>query len=209
VTGELEGFRKVERKPLRLLRPVPVYLLVSGSLADGDVNIMALSWLTPITRTPPRIGIVIDKSNYSHGLVLRYRWFSLSVVDIEKADLAKYVGTHSRREEDKIKKVGLKIVPWPKDPRVPVFIDSLGVLVCDVERTVDFGPSTLFVARIVDAYAKSGFFDELSGWKVGSAKILLHNAKHSFTAPCDERVVTKTKWGVAVKKPWRKMFENG
>jgi flavin reductase (DIM6/NTAB) family NADH-FMN oxidoreductase RutF len=196
------------KKPLRLLRPVPVYMLFSGSLKDEDVNVMALSWLTPVTREPPRIGVVIDKANYSHKLVMKYKWFTLAVVDAEKAEMVKYVGTHSKREEDKIKKIGMKLVPWSKDPRVPIYLDSLGIIVCLVERCVDLGPSTFFIARIEEAYARREVFDESKGWNVSKAKILLHKAKHAFTYPCGERLITKTPWGIAVKRPWRKLFRS-
>ncbi len=198
---------KVNEKPLRLLRPTPVYLLVTGSIPDNDINIMALSWLTPISKNPPKIGIVIDKSNYSHGLLIRYKWFSLAVVDLDMADIVKYVGTHSRREEDKIEKVNLEIIPWSNDPRIPILNNVLGLLICKVEAIIDFTSSTLFISKIEEAYARDGYFNVKNGWNIEKAKILLHKAKHSFVTVCNEKMIIKTPWGIAIKKPWRAKFE--
>ena len=200
-------FVKVNDKPLRLLRPMPTYLLVTGSILSNDVNVMALSWLTPISKNPPKIGIVIDKSNYSHKLLTKYRWFSLAIIDISMAEVAKYVGTHSKREEDKVKKLKIKIAPWNKDSRIPILVDSLGYIICKVERALDLSSSTLFVSKIEEAYVRESYFDESKGWNVKKAKILLHKAKHSFVTICNEKVVVKTPWGIAVKKPWRTKLE--
>ncbi len=204
----LDGFRHIDKKPLRMLRPVPVYLLITGSLKDNEVNVMALSWLTPISKNPPTIGVVVDKSNYSHKLIIKYRWFSLAIIDISKAELAKYVGTYSKREVDKILRTNMIIIPWPKNREIPITSDALGILVCEVKRVIDFKSSTLFVAKVLDAYAKEGFFDETRGWNLQKAQILLHKSKHTFVKPSsEEKHVTKTPWGIAVKKPWRKLFD--
>jgi len=202
-SGRGTKFVKVNNKPLRLLRPIPTYLLVTGSILDDDIDVMALSWLTPVSKNPPKIGIVVDKSNYSHRLLTKYGWFSLAIIDVNMAELAKYVGTHSKREENKVEKLRIKIVPWDKDPRVPVLVDSLGYIVCKVEKVFDLSSSTLFISEIEDAYVKEGYFDETRGWDIEKAKILLHKAKHSFVTACDEKVVIKTPWGIAVKRPWR------
>ncbi len=196
-------FIKVSSKPLRLLRPIPTYLLITGSILDSDIDVMALSWLTPVSKNPPRIGIVVDKSNYSHKLLTKYGWFSLAIIDIDMAELAKYVGTHSKREEDKVKKLRIRIASWDKDPKVPILIDSLGYIICRIEETFDLSSSTLFISKIEDAYVREGYFDEARGWNIEKARILLHKAKHSFVTVCDEKVVIKTPWGIAVKKPWR------
>jgi flavin reductase (DIM6/NTAB) family NADH-FMN oxidoreductase RutF len=194
-------------KPLRMLRPVPVYLLLSGSLEAGDVNVMAASWVVPTSKRPPRVGVVLDKSSYTLRLVERYGWIVLGVVDPSMADLVKYVGTHSRREVDKVAVTGLRVAPWEGDPRIPIPLDSLGWIVLEAIARVDLGPTVLVNSRVLDARARSGVFEESRGWLVPN---LLHRAKHAFDTPClrDIRVV-RTRWGVAVKKPWRGKLGGG
>jgi flavin reductase (DIM6/NTAB) family NADH-FMN oxidoreductase RutF len=198
-------FKAVER-PLRMLRPVPVYLLLSGSLEAGDVNVMAASWVVPTSKRPPRIGVVIDKSAYTLSLVRRYGWLVLAVVGPDMAELVKYVGTHSRREVDKVAVTGLRLEGWERDPRVPIPTDSLGWIVLERLAEVDLGPTVLVNTRVLDARARGEAYEDHRGWR---SRVLLHKAKHSFDVPCGEEiVVVKTRWGVAVKKPWRNLWED-
>ena len=203
----MKGFVRVER-PLRMLRPVPVYLLLSGSLEEGDVNVMAASWVTPTSKKPPRIGVILDKSAYTLALARRYGWLVLGVVDYSMAELVKFVGTRSRRDVDKVLVTGLKVRGWEGDPRIPVPLEALGYLVLRVAGEHDLGPTVLLNCEIMDAGAREGFFHGESGWDLKKARILLHKSKHLFTTPSQgEFAVVKTKWGVAVKKPWRSIFE--
>ncbi|MEB3817003.1 MAG: flavin reductase family protein [Desulfurococcales archaeon] len=203
-----EGFARVE-KPLRLLRPVPAYLLLTGSLERGDVNVMAASWVVPTSRRPPRVGVVLDKSSYSLALARKYGWLVIGVVDVTMAELVKFVGTRSGREVDKVGVTGLKIAPSPVDPSIPVPRDALAYLVLHVDSEVDLGPTVLLNCSIAYAAARQGLYRNEGGWDLGRAKVLLHKAKHSFTTPCsDEVYVIRTPWGVAVKKPWRRLFES-
>ncbi|MEB3825643.1 MAG: flavin reductase family protein, partial [Desulfurococcales archaeon] len=182
----MNGYSEVKDKVLRLLRPYPVYLLFTGSIRNGDVNVMAESWVTPISKTPPRIGVVVEKSNYSWTLLKRYPWFTLAVPDSSQAELVKFVGTWSRREIDKVEKTGIRVVPWEKDASIPVPLGFLGVLVSRVLQYVDFGSSELVVGEVVGAYVAPGSYSVDDGWISGRAEPLLHKVKHRFTVPCKE-----------------------
>ncbi|MEB3846057.1 MAG: hypothetical protein GSR83_03310, partial [Desulfurococcales archaeon] len=69
---------KVSDRELRLLRPLPVFLLFTGSLEDRNVDVMALSWVTPISKKKREIGFVVEKGNYSWVLLRDYPWFTIA-----------------------------------------------------------------------------------------------------------------------------------
>lgn len=193
-------------KPLRALRPVPVYILTVGSRREGKVNLMALSWVTPIQKHPPLLCAVVEKKNCTHNLLAQYKAYSLSLVSLEhgEVELAKFVGTHSCREVDKSRLKNISIFYDNKDGiEVPVALTRIGYLVLVVERVIDLGVSSCFVSRILKAkinkkYYKNNYLD------VGEAQVALHVAKHMFTRPSkDYKLVVETPWGLAVRKYWR------
>ena len=197
-------------KPLRALRPVPVYILAVGSRREGKVNLMALSWVTPIQKHPPLLCAVVEKKNCTHGLLASFKAYSLSLVSLEhgEVELAKFVGTHSCREVDKSKLENITIIYDNKDGmEVPVVLTRVGYLVLGVERVIDLGVSSCFISRILKAkinkkYFKNDYLD------VGEARVALHVAKHIFTRPSkDYKLVVETPWGIAVRKYWRDKIE--
>lgn len=198
---------KVSDRELRLLRPLPVFLLFTGSLEDRNVDVMALSWVTPISKKKREIGFVVEKGNYSWVLLRDYPWFTIAVPDSSQADLVKYVGTRSRREVDKISATGIKLKPWEGDERIPFPLGFMGVLIGRVSRTVDFDSSTMFVGKVVAAYVEDGVYDGEKGWIVERRKPVLHLSKHYFTYPCGRDGVVNTRWGIGVKKPWRSIYK--
>ncbi|MEB3788838.1 MAG: flavin reductase family protein [Desulfurococcales archaeon] len=192
---------KPVRKPLRMLRPVPIYIISVGSLKKGDVNISTVSWVSPLTKIPPRIGTAIDKSSYTHKVLNKYRRYTLSIVGPDLLELAKFIGTRSGREIDKISVTGVGLDP-AGDGDTPYIRNSLGYVLVEVEKVVDFWSTTLFAGRIVEAKAREEVFD--NRWNIEAIPFPLHLAKHEFIL-CQGKLTTvvKTKWGIAMKKPWR------
>ena len=188
--------------PLRILRPIPVYILAVGD--QKLANIMTVSWITPVAKKPPTIGVVVDKANYTHKLINNYLKFSLCVPPADMAPLVKYIGTYSGREIDKVSKTGVKI-NFTKDG-FPIVEGCLAYVFVEVVKKVDFGPSTIYIGQIRGARANSSYFDARLGWKnlLEKEGLLLHLAKHFFVKCKGEIVrIIETPWGVAVKKPWR------
>jgi len=197
------GEGSLRDKWIRLLRPFPVYLLFTGNLTNGDINVMALSWVTPISERPPIVGIVVEKRNFSYKLLKKYSWFTLAVTSKKDAELVKYVGTWSKREIDKISTTGIELEAWERDPRVPVPRGFPAILVFRVIREVDFDISELFVGRLEYLRVDKTYFNPDLSWAATEAP-LMHLSKHWFVLP-GERIgpILWTPWGVAVKRQWR------
>jgi len=198
---------QVSDKELRLLRPLPVFLLFTGSMEDGNIDVMALSWITPVSKKKRELGFVVEKGNYSWGLLRDYPWFTIAVPDSSQVDLVKYVGTRSRRELDKIKVTGIKLEPWEGDRRIPFPLGFMGVLIGRVSRNIEFDSSTMFVGKVIAAYAENDIYNNEKGWIIEQRKPVLHLSKHYFTYPCERDAVINTRWGIGVKKPWRGLYK--
>ena len=105
---------------------------------------------TQVTTTPNRITIAVNKSNYTHDMVLATGQFTLSVLSQEAPfslfqrfgfqsgrDVDKFAGfeEHAQRGENGILRVTQGVCAW---------------LTCKVVSTLDLGTHTLFLADVED-----------------------------------------------------------
>lgn len=103
-----------------------------------------------VTDNPKKICIAVNKSNYTHDMLMENKCFNVSVIS-EKAkfDLFKHFGFQSGREVDKFKDY-----PYAKQAMNDVYYITEGVnayISAYVNETVDLGTHTLFIANVVNA----------------------------------------------------------
>ena len=173
-------FQTIRNDDYRVLHPRPVYLIVSGG--EGKYNIMAASWVTPLSEEPPRLGVAIDRESYTYELIHKYKEFTVNVIDPTLIDKVWYVGTKSGRKEDKIKAVGLTLHPSNKIS-VPGLAESLAFIECRVVNEVHVGEVAFFIADMVEIHVKPELYDPKYGWNIKKARILLHISGRAFTYP--------------------------
>jgi len=173
-------FQRIKSSDYRVLHPRPVYLIVSGG--EGRYNVMAASWVTPLSEEPPRLGVAIDRESYTYELIHKYKEFTVNVVDLSLIDKVWYVGTRSGRKEDKIKVTGLTLHQSNKI-KVPGLADALAFIECRVVEEVHVGEVALFIADILEIHVKPEFYDPKRGWDFKKARILLHISGRAFTYP--------------------------
>jgi flavin reductase (DIM6/NTAB) family NADH-FMN oxidoreductase RutF len=162
-----------------LLHPRPVVLVCSVD-KDGRPNVMACSWITPISEEPPLIALSLWRRGYTHQLIEAVKEFT---VNIPSADLVKAVwiaGTRSGRRTDKFAITGLKTQP-SKKVSAPIIEQCIGHLECKLVDYVKAGECNVYIAEVVAAYAD----EELLVNNVWNerANVLLHAGGKYFTTP--------------------------
>lgn len=163
-----------------ILHPRPAYLIVVRK-PNGGYNVMAASWVSPISEDPPLVALAIDKESYTHELIKETREFTINFVGEEHIDLVYKAGILSGRNTDKWSLLGLEPVQ-SKIISVPGIRDCCGFLECQLEKIVDAGECSLFIARIVASHVKSDLYTKY-GWNLKKAKILLHLRGRAFVLP--------------------------
>ncbi len=83
----------------RLINHGPTVLVTS--VHGARRNVMAAAWSMPVEFTPPRVAVVIDKSTFTHGLVMASGCFALNLPGRALADLTFTAGSTSGRAVDK------------------------------------------------------------------------------------------------------------
>ncbi len=173
-------YAEVTTRRYRLLHPRPVYVIVVE--AEGRVNAMAASWVSPFSEEPERIIIALDKESYTRELLAKTEYLTVNVVGEGHAELVWCVGTRSGREADKVKECGVSLAPAEKVPSKRL-ADALGWVEARVHRVIeDLAEDVdLVVADVVAAYARSDAYNPRYGWELAKAKILLHASGRAFT----------------------------
>jgi len=162
-----------------LLHPRPVVLVCSVD-KEGKPNVMACSWITPVSEEPPMIALSLWRRGYTHQLIEAAKEFT---VNIPSADLVKAVwiaGTRSGRRTDKFAVSGLKTQP-AKKVSVPIIEQCIGHLECKLVDYVKAGECNVYIAEVVAAYADEELLTN-NVWNE-RANVLLHAGGKYFTTP--------------------------
>ncbi|MEM4789302.1 MAG: flavin reductase family protein, partial [Ignisphaera sp.] len=126
-----------------ILHPRPVVIVISGDWVEYSA--MAASWVMPVSRRPPIVAIAIARSRYTYELILKYREFSLCVLDSKHAAQVHKLGTVSGRNiKDKIGYVGLTKARSSKI-RAPIIKESLAVAECVLKNAVEAGDHDIVI----------------------------------------------------------------
>lgn len=163
----------------RLLGGGPVTLLATRY--RQRINVMALSWVTPISMNPPMLAVSVDQASLSHDFIERTGEFSLSIPGRALMERVRDAGLISGHDvEDKFDEVGLGAISG-EAMSTPLVEGCLGHLECSVIEAYSAGEDhTLFVAEVVAAQAEEEAFDET--WLLGEeeAKPLHHLGGHLY-----------------------------
>jgi flavin reductase (DIM6/NTAB) family NADH-FMN oxidoreductase RutF len=140
----------------RLLSGGLVTLL--SSRKDRNTNVMAASWIVPLSTNPPLLGVSIIPSTWTYRIVRETGEFILNIPDGEMLKTVHACGTTTGREVDKgrlfeITMEGSRMV---KPLRVS---GCLAHIECEVRDWLKAGDRSLVVAEILHACADEEYFD--------------------------------------------------
>lgn len=115
--------------------------------SDGRYNPMTLGWFMPASMKPPMLAIAVGKTRHTLAAIRHSRAFVVSFLAEPQADLARYFGTHSGQNEDKLDAVTCNTLPASKmDGRI--LADAVANFECDVHQEIDAGDHVIFVGAV-------------------------------------------------------------
>lgn len=124
-----------------------LFVLTSG--ADGKESGCIINTAQQVTSEPNRISIAVNKANFTHDLVKKSGRFNISVIS-EAADfeLFKHFGFQSGRDVDKL--AGYDACARSANGLYYVTAGTNSYISATVEKEVDLGSHTLFIASVDD-----------------------------------------------------------
>ena len=118
--------------------------------SDGDKqNGCIINTLMQQTVTPALISVTVNKTNFTHELIVKSGKFNVSVIDTTASfDLFTHFGFSSGRETEKIKTY--KNVAYAENGIAYISANTNAYFSAEVKSVVDLGTHSLFVAEVKD-----------------------------------------------------------
>ena len=168
----------------RLLHPRLV-VLVSCVDEVGKANVITLAWSMPVSINPPLVAISVAPKRYSHRLIEKTRDFVVNVPTMDIVRETLFCGRRSGKTYDKFKETGLTPLP-AKMAQPPIIKECVAHLECKLHQQITVGDHTLFIGRVLAAYADDGVFDEKFDLK--KVKPIYHMGGDDFATLVPETV---------------------
>ncbi len=139
------------------LQPAPK-VLVSCRGVNGENNVLAVAYCCNCSYDPPMVMVGIVPSRYSYNMIKESGCFVVNLVDKEYKETFDYLGSHSKRDEDKLAKMKIKLSDGLK-VNAPILDDCPVNIECKVVDAIVTGSHEMFVAKIEYVHANSGLVD--------------------------------------------------
>jgi len=169
----------------RLLHPMHT-VLVSCVGKAGKPNVLPLAWAMPTSHNPPLVAVSMVSNRYSLTLVEETGEFVVNIPTVDIVNETLVCGRISGRDHDKFSETGLTPLPARK-VKAPILKECIAHLECKLHSQFKTGDHTVFVGKIVEAYADKGVFTDK--YDVDKARMLYHLGGNVF-ATLDPKVYT-------------------
>jgi len=124
-------------------------LYVVTAFMDGQDNGCITNTVAQVTSKPNRISVTVNKSNFTHEMIQNTGKFAVSVIS-KAADFAlfRHFGFQTGREVDKF--AGFTDCERVSNGRMIVTKGTNAWIAAKVEKSVDLGSHTMFIADVTD-----------------------------------------------------------
>jgi flavin reductase (DIM6/NTAB) family NADH-FMN oxidoreductase RutF len=128
----------------QMLYPVRVCLITCRH--GGKDNVMAASWVFPLSMDPPLFGVSVSPKRHSHRIIRESGAFGINLPGPELQAAVAACGTKSGRDADKFLEAGLA---KEDGLRVPLIRECLASIECEVVGELEAGDHTVFIGKAV------------------------------------------------------------
>jgi flavin reductase (DIM6/NTAB) family NADH-FMN oxidoreductase RutF len=152
-------------------------VLVSCVGKAGKSNVTTLAWAMPTSINPPLVAISLAPTRHSHTLIEESREFIVNLPTLEILQAVYACGSLTGRSFDKFKKANLTQMA-AKKVKAPAIRECVAHLECSVEDKITTGDHTIYIGKILEAYADMGVFSE--GYDLKKVRMLYHLGGNNF-----------------------------
>ena len=162
---------KVTWKPGTFEYPIPAVMVSSGDMEKS--NIITVAWTGIINSDPAMVYISIRPTRYSYNIIKETKEFAINLTTKKLAYATDWCGVKSGANVDKFKEMHLtkqkaKFIKCPLIKESPVSIE------CKVEKIIDLGSHTMFVARVLSIDADEEYIDEKGAFDISKCNLIAY-----------------------------------
>lgn len=133
-------------------------VLVSCRGLDGEDNVLAVGYCGNCSYAPPMVMVGIVPSRYSYKMIKESGVFVVNLVDKAYNDTFDYLGSHSKRDEDKLDKMKVKLTEGVK-VKAPILADCPVNIECKVVDSIVTGSHEMFIGKVEYVHADESLVD--------------------------------------------------
>ena len=133
------------------LQPLPK-VLVSCRGKNGENNALAVAYCGNCSFDPPMVMVGIVPSRYSYHMIKETGCFVVNLVGQDYKDVFDYLGSHSKKDEDKLEKMNVRLGEGVK-VNAPVLSDCPVNIECRVVDSIVTGSHEMFVGKVEYVHA--------------------------------------------------------
>jgi flavin reductase (DIM6/NTAB) family NADH-FMN oxidoreductase RutF len=146
---------------LRLLGGGPV-VLVTTRWRD-QVDVMPAIWITPLSRTPLLLGLVVNPARHTSDMIRFSEQFALNFPARDLVNHSQYFGMVSGRDVGKLD-VSKLATFGAREVEAPLIENCIAWVECGVVDSYRIGDHMLFVGQVLAVQAEEEAFEET--WRV-------------------------------------------
>jgi flavin reductase (DIM6/NTAB) family NADH-FMN oxidoreductase RutF len=187
---------KEEGDARRLLGGGPVVIVTTAW--KGNWNAMPVIFATPLSITPPLVGIAVHPSRHTHDMIKYSEEFALNFPTRELLHHVQYLGSVSGAELNKLE---LTRLPTFRARRVdaPLLEGCVGWVECGVHDAYNIGDHTLFIGKVAAVSVEKDAFDET--WVLDDPELRpLHYLGVNFYGTLSERLEARIPQPADIKR---------
>jgi flavin reductase (DIM6/NTAB) family NADH-FMN oxidoreductase RutF len=151
-----ESMTKRQLGPCITFFPQPMTLISTVS-ASGENDLMAASWVSLVSKTPPTLSISLQHERQTYANILATGSFVVNVMPVHLVEQADYCGLISGRQADKATIAGLRLLP-AKHGAAPLLDDAPLNVECRLSGEMAIGDYRLLLGEILEIHVDAAAF---------------------------------------------------
>lgn len=149
--------KKIEANKKSCLQPAPK-VLVSCRGLNGENNVLAVAYCGNCSYDPPMVMVGIVPSRYSYKMIKDSGCFVVNLTDKEYQETFDYLGSHSKRDEDKLQLMNVELQEGIKI-NAPILSNCPVNIECTIVDSIVTGSHEMFIGKVEYVHAKADFVD--------------------------------------------------
>ena len=139
------------------LQPLPK-ILVSCRGLNGENNVLAVAYCGNCSYAPPMVMVGIVPTRYSYPMIKESGCFVVNLVDKKYKETFDYLGSHSKRDEDKLAAMNVRLQDGKK-VNAPLLPDCPVNIECAVVDSIVTGSHEMFIGKVEYVHADAKLLD--------------------------------------------------
>lgn len=138
-----------ERLRRRVLWKLPMGLYLLGSRSGEVANLMTLNWVMQVAVDPKLVAVSVERSAFTHGLVLEGGCFSVSLVARDNKEVVRKFVKPAVHDREARTLASFAYRDGRSGAPIPEF--AVGFLDCVLQHSYEMGSHSMFIGEVIDA----------------------------------------------------------